>query len=130
MPICSLLFIAIDKRRNIQLILSFDGSNIDDIDQTLLKILRRLLCNSTLSDVEEVVKHVKGVINQFDPSLGYTVDKENNHSAETTWVTLLQNPNPECTYIIKLDETKTTHSEQFRWDMTCHTRLRILRYTS
>lgn len=121
MPISSLLFI--NKRRIIQLILSFDGGNIDDIDQTLLKIL----CNSTLSDVEEVVEHVKGVIDQFDPSLGYTVDNEINHSAETTWCTFLHNPNPECTYIIKLDETKTTHSEQFRWDMTCNKRLRILR---
>ena len=124
MPICSLLFI--DKRRIIQLILSFDGGNSDNIDQTLLKILP----NSTLSDVEEVVEHVKGVIDQFDPSLGYTVDNEINHPAETTWVTLLQNPNLDCTYIIKLDETKSTHSEQLRWDMTYRTRLRVLRYTS
>lgn len=125
MPNCSILFI--DKRRIIQLILGFDGCNIDDIDQTLLNILRRLLCNSTLSDVDELVKHVKGVFDQFDAELGYTVDNEFNYPAETTWVTLLQNPNPEFTYIIKLDETKTTHSEQLRWDMTCNKRLRILR---
>ena len=92
-----------------------------------------------LYDVDKVGKHVKGVFDQCDAAeLEYKVKEKNNHPAETTARTCLtacvQDLNYVRIYRIELNEMinemiNTNHSYQLRWEMTCNTRLRILRYT-
>ena len=88
-----------------------------------------------LYDVDKVGKHVKGVFDQCDAAeLEYKVNEKINHPAETTARTCLtacvQDLKYVRIYLIELNEMiNTNHSYQLRWEMTCNTRLRILRYT-